>query len=52
VWNNGYPQAGMGYWLKSFNTKPAPVPGRHYSVPQINNCISNAQLSFFLVLNS
>ncbi|KAH0359669.1 MFS general substrate transporter, partial [Aureobasidium melanogenum] len=37
VWNNGSPQAGMGYWLKSFNAHPAPVPGRHYTVPQINN---------------
>ncbi|KAM0424849.1 hypothetical protein ACHAPT_009905 [Fusarium lateritium] len=37
VWNNGYPQLAMGYWLKSFNTEPAPVPGKHFSVPQINN---------------
>ncbi|KAB8261446.1 allantoate permease [Aspergillus pseudonomiae] len=37
VWNNGYPQPGMGYWLKSFNTTPAPVPGTSFSVPQINN---------------
>ncbi|KAJ5753881.1 uncharacterized protein N7511_008034 [Penicillium nucicola] len=37
VWNNGIPQAGMGYWLKSFNAKPAPVPGTHYSIAQINN---------------
>ncbi|KAE8151429.1 major facilitator superfamily domain-containing protein [Aspergillus avenaceus] len=37
VWNNGYPQPGMGYWLKSFNEKPAPVPGTSFSVPQINN---------------
>ncbi|KAE8138951.1 major facilitator superfamily domain-containing protein [Aspergillus pseudotamarii] len=37
VWNNGYPQAGMGYWLKSFNTTPPPVPGTSFSVPQINN---------------
>ncbi|GAB1201109.1 hypothetical protein APSETT444_010496 [Aspergillus pseudonomiae] len=27
----------MGYWLKSFNTTPAPVPGTSFSVPQINN---------------
>lgn len=38
VWNNGYPQAAMGYWLKSFNATPAPVPGRTYTVNQINNC--------------
>jgi len=42
----------MGYWLKSFNAKPAPVPGRHYSVPQINNCTPNTQPSIFSVLNS
>lgn len=27
----------MGFWLKSFNTKPCPVPGVHFSVPEINN---------------
>jgi ACS family pantothenate transporter-like MFS transporter len=27
----------MGYWLKSFNKKPPPVPGKSYTVPQINN---------------
>ncbi|RSM19219.1 hypothetical protein CDV31_001895 [Fusarium ambrosium] len=37
VWNNGYPQPAMGYWLKSFNADPAPVPGKHFSVPEINN---------------
>ncbi|KAH0279185.1 MFS general substrate transporter, partial [Aureobasidium melanogenum] len=37
IWNNGAPQAGMGYWLKSFNAHPPPVPGRNYTVPQINN---------------
>ncbi|KAL2823266.1 allantoate permease [Aspergillus cavernicola] len=37
IWNNGYPQPGMGYWLKSFNTDPAPVPGKSYSVADINN---------------
>jgi len=37
VWNNGSPQAGMGYWLKSFNKKPAPLPGTTFTVPQINN---------------
>ncbi|PYI14794.1 MFS general substrate transporter [Aspergillus violaceofuscus CBS 115571] len=37
VWNNGFPQAGMGYWLKSFNATPAPVPGTTYTVPQIND---------------
>ncbi|KAF3763484.1 MFS general substrate transporter [Cryphonectria parasitica EP155] len=42
VWNNGYFQAAMGYWLKSFNTTPAPVPGVHYSVAQINDRNNNA----------
>ncbi|KAJ5329304.1 hypothetical protein N7452_009694 [Penicillium brevicompactum] len=37
VWNNGIPQPSMGYWLKSFNKDPPPVPGTSYSVPQINN---------------
>ncbi|KAJ6171089.1 hypothetical protein N7470_000156 [Penicillium chermesinum] len=37
VWNNGYPQPGMGYWLKSFNKTPAPVPGVSFSVADINN---------------
>jgi len=27
----------MGYWLKSFDAKPAPVPGVTFTVPQINN---------------
>jgi len=27
----------MGYWLKSFNKKPHPVPGVTFTVPQINN---------------
>jgi ACS family pantothenate transporter-like MFS transporter len=26
----------MGYWLKSFNKKPNPVPGVHFTIPQIN----------------
>ncbi|KAJ5107461.1 allantoate permease, partial [Penicillium angulare] len=37
VWNNGYPQVGMGYWLKSFNATPAPVPGKSFTVAQIDN---------------
>lgn len=28
----------MGYWLKSFNADPAPLPGTTYTVAQINNC--------------
>jgi len=37
IWNNGSPQPAMGYWLKSFNKKPPPLPGTHFSVAQINN---------------
>jgi MFS transporter, ACS family, pantothenate transporter len=37
VWNNGEPQPVMGYWLKSFNKKPYPLPGTYFTVPQINN---------------
>ncbi|OJJ50431.1 hypothetical protein ASPZODRAFT_2118009 [Penicilliopsis zonata CBS 506.65] len=37
IWNNGLPQAAMGYWLKSFNDAPYPVPGKSYTVPQIND---------------
>ncbi|KAL5385060.1 hypothetical protein DPSP01_004873 [Paraphaeosphaeria sporulosa] len=37
IWNNGIPQPAMGFWLKSFNKKPNPVPGKHFSIPQINN---------------
>lgn len=36
LWNNGWPQNPLPYYLKSFNAKPAPVPGHSYSVPQIN----------------
>lgn len=37
VWNNGFAQPAMGFWLKSFNKKPAPVPGVSYTIPQIND---------------
>ncbi|CAM1502329.1 Fc.00g043130.m01.CDS01 [Cosmosporella sp. VM-42] len=37
VWNNGWPQVAMGYWLKSFNKNPPPLPGKSFSVPEINN---------------
>jgi hypothetical protein len=37
IWNNGIVQSPMGYWLKSFNTAPYPVPDVRYSVAQINN---------------
>ncbi|KAK9367031.1 major facilitator superfamily domain-containing protein [Lipomyces kononenkoae] len=37
LWNNAFPQAAMGYWLKSFNAEPPPVPGRSFSVPEIND---------------
>ncbi|KAN0095227.1 MFS general substrate transporter [Hyaloscypha variabilis] len=37
TWNNGSPQPAMGYWLKSFDKKPAPLPGVTFTVPQIND---------------
>ncbi|PVH99372.1 MFS general substrate transporter [Periconia macrospinosa] len=37
IWNNANYQPAMGFWLKSFNAKPYPVPGLHFSVPEINN---------------
>lgn len=42
MWNNGGPQAAMGYWLKSFNETPAPVPGVTFTVSQINTRMSVA----------
>lgn len=36
IWNNGGFQPAMGYWLKSFNKKPNPVPGTHFTIPEIN----------------
>lgn len=37
LWNNGNPQLASGYWYKSFNKKPHPVPGHTYTVAQIND---------------
>jgi ACS family pantothenate transporter-like MFS transporter len=37
LWNNGYGQLASGYWYKSFNKKPYPVPGHFYTVAQIND---------------
>jgi len=37
VWGISSPQNPLLYYLKSFNAKPAPVPGRHFTIPQINN---------------
>ncbi|SCV47298.1 related to transporter protein [Fusarium fujikuroi] len=49
LWNNGNPQAAMGYWLKSFNDKPAPVPGTSFTVPEINN-LPIPSTAIFLVM--
>ncbi|KAF7324909.1 MFS general substrate transporter [Mycena kentingensis (nom. inval.)] len=35
LWNNGNIQSPFQYWLKSFNVKPYPVPGTHWTVSQI-----------------
>ncbi|CAK7203795.1 hypothetical protein SEUCBS139899_006543 [Sporothrix eucalyptigena] len=37
LWNNSSYQNAMGYWLKSFNTDPPPVPGVSFTIRQINN---------------
>ncbi|KAF5583454.1 transporter [Fusarium subglutinans] len=39
LWNNGNPQYAMGYWLKSFNDQPPPVPGTSFTIPEINTSI-------------
>ncbi|KAJ5777357.1 hypothetical protein N7520_000603 [Penicillium odoratum] len=49
IWNNGTPQPGMGYWLKSFNAKPAPVPGTSFTVAQIDNW-PNISTAIFIVV--
>ncbi|TVY58480.1 Pantothenate transporter liz1 [Lachnellula cervina] len=49
VWNNGIPQPAMGYWLKSFDKKPPPLPGTHFTVPQINN-IPLTSTGIFIVM--
>ncbi|KZT51659.1 MFS general substrate transporter [Calocera cornea HHB12733] len=36
IWNNSGIQNPMGYWLKSFNSNPPPVPGWSFTVSQIN----------------
>ncbi|KAJ7062019.1 major facilitator superfamily domain-containing protein [Mycena amicta] len=35
LWNNAPAQSPFQYWLKSFNVKPYPVPGTHWTVSQI-----------------
>ncbi|KAF5549701.1 transporter [Fusarium napiforme] len=52
LWNNGNPQFAMGYWLKSFNDQPPPVPGTSFTVPEINNYIltSTPQQIIFNIL--
>ncbi|KAF5986572.1 transporter [Fusarium coicis] len=49
LWNNGNPQAAMGYWLKSFNDQPPPVPGTSFTVPEINN-LPIPNTAIFLVM--
>jgi MFS transporter, ACS family, pantothenate transporter len=44
VWNNAYALTAMGYWLKSFNATPAPVPGMSYSIADINDCKANLDM--------
>ncbi|WVF67013.1 hypothetical protein IAT40_001756 [Kwoniella sp. CBS 6097] len=50
LWNNAYPQAPIGYWLKSFNAKTnPPVPGKTYTVEQINQ-LPLPQTAIFVVV--
>ncbi|RAO67586.1 uncharacterized protein BHQ10_003598 [Talaromyces amestolkiae] len=49
IWNNGSLQPAMGYWLKSFNKTPPPVPGTHYSISQINN-LPNITIAIFIAM--
>jgi ACS family pantothenate transporter-like MFS transporter len=49
VWNNGAPQPAMGYWLKSFNAKQQPVPGKTYTIEQINN-LPNVTIGIFIAM--
>lgn len=36
IWNNSGIHQPMGFWLKSFDSIPSPVPGVTYTVSQIN----------------
>ncbi|KAJ9602537.1 hypothetical protein H2200_013080 [Cladophialophora chaetospira] len=47
IWNNGGFQPAMGYWLKSFNKKPPPVPGTHFTIPEINY-LPNVTIGIFI----
>ncbi|KAF7304315.1 MFS general substrate transporter [Mycena chlorophos] len=35
LWNNGSAQSPMQYWMKAFNVEPYPVPGKSWTVSQI-----------------
>jgi ACS family pantothenate transporter-like MFS transporter len=39
----------MGFWLKSFNKAPHPIPGTTFTVPQINN-IPNITVGIFVAM--
>ncbi|KIV93566.1 hypothetical protein PV10_04772 [Exophiala mesophila] len=47
IWNNGGFQPAMGFWLKSFNKEPYPVPGTHFTIPQINY-LPNVTIGVFI----
>ncbi|KIW24328.1 uncharacterized protein PV07_10052 [Cladophialophora immunda] len=47
IWNNGGYQPAMGYWLKSFDKKPYPVPGTYFTIPQINY-LPNVTIGIFI----
>ncbi|KIY01808.1 uncharacterized protein Z520_01946 [Fonsecaea multimorphosa CBS 102226] len=47
IWNNGGYQPAMGYWLKSFDKKPYPVPGTYFTIPEINY-LPNVTIGIFI----
>ncbi|WVQ82939.1 hypothetical protein IAT38_005075 [Cryptococcus sp. DSM 104549] len=49
IWNNQYPQAPVGYWLKSYNSKPYPGGDKRYTTQQINQ-LPLPQTAIFVVV--
>ncbi|OWZ68204.1 hypothetical protein AYX14_05536 [Cryptococcus neoformans] len=49
IWNNQYPQAPIGYFLKSFNDPPYPGGDRRFSVGQINQ-LPLPQTAIFVIV--
>ncbi|KIW68139.1 hypothetical protein PV04_04106 [Phialophora macrospora] len=47
IWNNGGYQPAMGFWLKSFDEEPYPVPGTYFTIPEINY-LPNVTIGVFI----